>query len=160
MTVCVQTKNPLLLEAIRQLLPAEEFCLTEGEAELTILDGDTLPPVSAAGALLVLCSSPLDLPRGAAFLPVPFDLYEFAEVCRRAARDTHALTPTERRLLVCLQAAEGAPVSREALMRAVWGETGSEEKLNLYIHYLRKKLEKDGVRRIFSARGKGYYYQC
>ena len=31
-------------------------------------------------------------------------------------------------------------------------------RLNLYICYLRKKIETDGKKRIFACRGKGYYY--
>ncbi len=160
MTVCVKTENPLLADAIRALLPEEEFFFTEGEAELTLLDADTLPlTVADKGATLVLCSHDASLPRGARLLRVPFDLYAFADTCR-AAISTTALTPLEERLLALLRAAEGQPVSRETLMQALWGDEGTEDKLNLYVHYLRKKLEADGVRRIFACRGRGYYYQC
>ena len=160
MTVCVKTENPLLADAIRALLPEEEFFFTDGEAELTLLDADTLPlAVADMGQTLVLCSHDISLPRTAHLLRVPFDLYTFADTCR-AALSTTALTPLEGRLLALLQEAEGKPVSRDALMQALWGDDGTEDKLNLYIHYLRKKLEADGVRRIFACRGRGYYYQC
>ena len=67
------------------------------------------------------------------------------------------LSPTEYACLATLQAAGGAPVSREALYHAVWGGgVCREELVNLYIHYLRRKLESDGRRRIFSLRGQGY----
>ena len=70
------------------------------------------------------------------------------------------LTPTEKRLYDALLAASPAPVSREALIRAAFGEERDEGKLNLYIHYLRKKIETDGKKRIFACRGKGYYLSC
>lgn len=69
-----------------------------------------------------------------------------------------SLTPTEYACLSCLLAANGAPVSRKALYAAAWGEGAYNDALvNLYLHYLRKKLETDGRRLIFSARGRGYY---
>lgn len=68
------------------------------------------------------------------------------------------LTPTEKRLFDALIAAAPNPVSREALALAAFGNADSDGMLNLYIHYLRKKIETDGKRRIFSSRGKGYYY--
>ena len=67
------------------------------------------------------------------------------------------LSPTEYALLSRLLAAGGAPVSREELYAAVWGAGEAKEELvNLYIHYLRRKLEGDGRRRILSLRGRGY----
>ena len=64
------------------------------------------------------------------------------------------------KLLSVLKAAKGKSVSREQLIKEVWGEKGNDGLLNLYIHYLRQKLEKDGQRHIFSVRGKGYSYKC
>lgn len=67
------------------------------------------------------------------------------------------LSATEYACLATLAAAGGAPVSREALYAAVWGEGAPRQELiNLYIHYLRRKLESDGHRRILSLRGRGY----
>lgn len=67
------------------------------------------------------------------------------------------LSPTEYACLACLAAAGGAPVSRAELSAAVWGEGEVKgELINLYIHYLRGKLETDGRRRILSLRGRGY----
>ena len=55
------------------------------------------------------------------------------------------LTPTEEKLLRLLRDAHGEPVERAVLLREVWGEDGNDRLLNLYIHYLREKLEKDGL---------------
>lgn len=69
-------------------------------------------------------------------------------------------TPTEERLYRALKDASPNFVSREALVRAVFGEGEDGGKLNLYIHYLRKKIETDGKKRIFVCRGKGYRLSC
>ena len=52
--------------------------------------------------------------------------------------------------------ADGAFISREALKSAVWGAESSEGVLNVYIHYLREKLERDGEKVILSSRKSGY----
>ncbi len=65
------------------------------------------------------------------------------------------LSDAEYRLLMSLAAAGGAPVPRDELEKRVF--PGAQPGvLNVYIHYLRKKLESDGVRRIFSRRNGGY----
>jgi DNA-binding response OmpR family regulator len=76
------------------------------------------------------------------------------------------LTSTEFRLLEALVVRQGRCASRPELLREVW-KTGSEnessQKTNIvevYINYLRKKLDKAGLGSIQSAiatvRGKGY----
>jgi hypothetical protein len=65
------------------------------------------------------------------------------------------LTKQEYALLLRLYEANGEAVSRETLLEELFSER-TEESLNVYIRYLRKKLEKNGRRLIFSSRGKGY----
>ncbi len=67
-----------------------------------------------------------------------------------------SLTEVEARLLSALLGGEGDFVSREALMLEVWGESDSGTLLNVYIHYLREKLEGRGERVIISSRRHGY----
>ncbi|MFO7919178.1 MAG: response regulator transcription factor [Anaerolineae bacterium] len=72
------------------------------------------------------------------------------------------LTGNEYRLLHCLMQHDGGVVSREELRRAVWGadaERVSSTNLNLYIHKLRKKIERDPHRPkyIVTKWGVGYY---
>lgn len=75
----------------------------------------------------------------------------------RAGARVISLSPTEYACLATLYKANGAPVSREELYAAVWGEGPvKNELINLYLHYLRKKLEVDGRRYIVSVRGRGY----
>lgn len=75
----------------------------------------------------------------------------------RLGREEIALSETEFALLTALGEAEGAYLTREELLARVWGN-GEEEPgiVGVYIHYLRRKIEKDGVKRIFSSRGRGY----
>lgn len=66
------------------------------------------------------------------------------------------LSPKEYALLACLVRADGAPVPRAKLLREVWGEGQSEGVVTVYLHYLRKKLERDGKKMLYAVRGSGY----
>ena len=66
------------------------------------------------------------------------------------------LTEVEFALLSGLASAKGGFVSRERLIKAVWGEDTDGGVLNVYIHYLREKLEKEGEKIILSSRKQGY----
>lgn len=71
--------------------------------------------------------------------------------------ETVSLTEREAQLFRLLYEADGAPVSREALARALFPEAeDAEGSLTVYIHYLRKKLERNGKRRLHAHRGGGY----
>ena len=65
------------------------------------------------------------------------------------------LTETEGRLLSLLLRSKGF-VSREALLLGAFGEGADGGLLNVYIHYLREKLERSGTRVIISSRKEGY----
>ena len=65
------------------------------------------------------------------------------------------LTAREFALFSLLQNANGRSVSRQTLCQQIWG-CDETESLNIYIYYLRKKLERNGVKAIRSHRGKGY----
>ena len=66
------------------------------------------------------------------------------------------LTPGEHALLARLVAAEGKPVRRETLHAEVFGGKGDPGIVNVYMHYLRRKLERNGRRVICVMRGQGY----
>ena len=66
------------------------------------------------------------------------------------------LTELEAALLSRLYEAHGEYVSREELLRGVWGEEADGGILNVYVHYLREKLEAGGEKIILSSRMKGY----
>ena len=56
----------------------------------------------------------------------------------------------------------GRVVPRAQLVNEVWGDSyeGTTDSLKLYIHYLRRKLERDPARPVFiqTMRGVGYRF--
>ena len=66
------------------------------------------------------------------------------------------LTEKEYALLSCLMRANGAPLSRRELLSSVWGGETSEGVVPVYLHYLRKKLERGGRKMLYAVRGSGY----
>ncbi len=65
------------------------------------------------------------------------------------------LTELEASLLFCLISAGGEFVSREKILSLVWGEDADSGIINVYIHYLREKIER-GEKIILSSRKQGY----
>jgi DNA-binding response OmpR family regulator len=65
------------------------------------------------------------------------------------------LTTHEYALFILLYESAGSYVTREKIMSTVW-EGGNDRLVNLYIHYLREKLECGQERIIISSRGEGY----
>lgn len=66
------------------------------------------------------------------------------------------LTEVEMALFLSLYNRGGGYATRKELLDEVWGEGADGGVLNVYVHYLRGKLEKNGERIIISSRGKGY----
>jgi len=74
------------------------------------------------------------------------------------------LTPTEFRLLRYLAENSRRPVSRAALIEAVWGyasDVGSDRTVDVHIRHLREKLEDDPAdpQWIATVRGVGYKFE-
>ena len=74
------------------------------------------------------------------------------------------LTPTEFRLLRYLIIHPGQPLSRAALIEAVWGydsEIGNERTVDVHVRHLRAKLEEDPAdpRWLVTVRGVGYKFE-
>ena len=65
-------------------------------------------------------------------------------------------TDVEFALLSEMVNAGGEFVSRDELISAVWGDGTTRGILNVYIHYLREKLESCGEKIIISSRKSGY----
>ena len=81
--------------------------------------------------------------------------------CRQVRRGNRllALTAREYALLVLLLEERGRVVSRDQILRDVWkDEQGSSSNvIEVYVRYLRQKLEEDGEPRlIHTIRGRGY----
>nr|WP_308216139.1 response regulator transcription factor [Pseudonocardia humida] len=81
------------------------------------------------------------------------------EVVRRGGEEVH-LTRTEFGLLVELVQAGGAVVSREDLLRRVWGYDyfGDTRLLDVHVRRLRRKVERDPDQPecVLTVRGRGY----
>ena len=65
------------------------------------------------------------------------------------------LTTHEHALLSLLISGGGSYVSREKIAKNVWNGA-SDTLINVYVHYLREKLEADGDKIILSSRKYGY----
>ena len=66
------------------------------------------------------------------------------------------LTELEFSLLELFTLAGDGFVSKEEILGKLWGEGVDAGVVNVYVHYLREKLEKHGERVIISSRGQGY----
>lgn len=68
------------------------------------------------------------------------------------------LSETEYRLLETLARAGGEPVSKNDILREVWGNAGRDPNVvEVYVSYLRTKLDReDGLRLVQTVRGRGY----
>ncbi len=108
-------------------------------------------------------------------IPLPFRHEELTDMVEARTKDTGSalafdgdgrhitldgerikLTDAEYRLLSVLYRAEADFVTRDELLMAVWGEGFDSGVVNVYIHYLRQKLEKNGRKMILSSRKFGY----
>ncbi len=90
---------------------------------------------------------------------VRFGDLELDLATREANRGGHALTltPTEFELLAQLMAEPRRVQSRAHLQQQIWGHEPATNSLDVYVGYLRRKLEAGGGSRlIHTARGVGY----
>ena len=151
--ICIVTEDARLRRMLTLLLEDAGHTVGDTAPALLLTDGEDVPPALAGVRRLLIGQGGLARPFSHAAL-----LSAVAEQLSDAP--TPALTPTERRLFEALREASPTPVSREELFRVAFGTEEDDGRLNLYICYLRKKIEADGKKRIFACRGKGYYYQC
>jgi two-component system response regulator MtrA len=98
-------------------------------------------------------------PRPGALRIGDVELVPDEEVVRRAGEEVH-LTRTEFRLLAELAAARGRVVTREELLKRVWGYDyfGDTRLLDVHVRRLRRKIERDpdDPERVLTVRGRGY----
>ena len=137
------------------------------DADAYLIDADTYTGALPEGARLYLFSRtredclPIPTPIEAveAILRGEGELLRLDGDGRRASVGTRSvsLTEVESALLSALLEAGGACVSADTLIETVWKGNASHSCVNVYIHYLRQKLEIGGERIIRSRRGEGYY---
>lgn len=85
----------------------------------------------------------------------------FAECSAFVRGEEVSLTPTETKLLFILMRNAGQVVTADFLLRRLWPrEAVFEDRLRVYVHRLRKKIEPEETQQyIVSERGVGYRFQ-
>ncbi|MDR0864650.1 MAG: winged helix-turn-helix domain-containing protein [Candidatus Symbiothrix sp.] len=76
--------------------------------------------------------------------------------------DPQRITYRENEILLLLLKNAGNIVSRSFILSSFWGENSyyTSRSLDLFIHHLRKKLEKDPSVTIHTIRGEGFMLIC
>lgn len=169
MKIAVLTKDKYLFRRIELELGDGIISYSENVlADLLILDCDTAEMPSFEGRVIRLCRED-----GKDTVRLPLPLGKLSELCsggeeaaprlRIVPEEKCAyldgkkikLTSHEYSLLSLLISKSGAYAPREEIANAVFGGA-SDGLINIYIHYLREKLEGGGEKIIISSRSQGY----
>ncbi len=147
---------PILLGVEADSVEGRVRCLSAGADDFWL-------PGQGASDLLMRLRLQLDLRRRSG---VPSPLLQVADLTlnpgSRQVKRGHrpvALTAREYQLLLLLLERQGTVVSRDQILRQVWNDDRgmASNVIEVYVRYLRQKLEQDGERRlIHTIRGQGY----
>ncbi|MCP9771380.1 response regulator transcription factor [Synechococcus sp. Tobar12-5m-g] len=147
---------PLLLDIGSDGIEGRSHCLSAGADDFWLSTAGSSDLLSRLRLHLQLRSQPLPS-RG---------VLQVADLrvdpnCREVRRGPRliALTAREYQLLMVLLLHEGEVLSRERLLREAWGEQqeAASNVVEVYVRYLRQKLEEEGEGRlIHTLRGRGY----
>ncbi len=164
MKVGIKCDDKYLYQKIKLILTEAGIELSNTYADVFITDCEV--PVGFSGRVINMARSET------AELTIPFSEEELIAVLGEGERDDTllslgdrcallrseriSLTELEYSLLDALISANGEFISREILLEKVWSGEASNGILNVYIHYLREKLEKGGEKIIVSSRKQGY----
>lgn len=171
--VAVLTDNPYLYQKLYLMLSDEcEVFDTaspiNGPYEVIFADIDTVTEPGGDGICRIVrlgksAGADITIPFGEADILSLFKEGESTEQsiilgdrCAYLRGQKIRLTDVEFALLSALFERCGEFVTREELLRSVWQSEKSEGVLNVYIHYLREKLETTGEKIILSSRKYGY----
>ncbi len=147
---------PILLAVAEDSVEARVHCLSSGADDFWL---SQLGPSD----LLMRLRLRLDLQRQAAPAPPLLELADLSldpqsRSVKRGPRLV-ALTAREYQLLLLLLERKGTVVSRDLILRRVWNDDRgtSSNVIEVYVRYLRQKLEVGGERRLLhTVRGQGY----
>ena len=160
--VLVLTRDGYLFQKIKLELEGELECVSEGGANTVLADIDTVEKIPA-GALTMSRTKEADisLPFRLGGLrerltPNETTVLTLGDKCAMLDGRAIRLTEVEFALLRAIYSREGGYVSRQGLLREVWGDSADGGVINVYVHYLREKLEAGGERVILASRGAGY----
>ena len=178
LTASIISDIPVMEELIRAVIfPFAKIC--DKGADITIVCTEKSPP-EIKGPCIYVGASPENLSDMQTVLPRPLDIEKFSEECitlfkkmtvvtesgwaidntRRVAifgdREV-SLTQRECELFSLLLSRIGECVSREEMDSSLWNGETAGNCSDVYICYLRKKLEKiAGPGVLISVRGRGY----
>lgn len=147
---------PILLAVEADSVEARVHCLSAGADDFWL-------PGQGTSDLLMRLRLQLNLRRRSG-LPSPLlqvadlTLNPSSRQVKRGNR-TVALTAREYQLLLLLLERQGGVVSRDQILRQVWNDDRgmASNVIEVYVRYLRQKLEQEGERRlIHTIRGQGY----
>ncbi len=149
---------PILLGLANDSLAERSRCLASGADDFWLTDRPPSDLLTRLRLHLAMASRASALPPGVLQLS---DLV-LDPVRRHVRRGALSLTLTEReyQLLLLLLRHRGEVVRREHILRTIWndaGGAGNSNVIEVYVRYLRQKLEQNGGRRlIHTVRGQGY----
>ena len=167
-TVGVYTENEYLFQKIRlELSGIAEVILmgedTDGICDIALVDGDNPAFVNISGLLMKRGGGDISLPFrvGSLRALLEEEKKSFIEVIDsqksvRVGKNTVRLTELEYSLFSLLYERCGEYVSREEILSEVWDGRADRGIINVYVHYLREKLECEGEKIILSSRNYGY----
>ena len=160
--VCILARDSYLKRKLELILSEHAIFTNQADADIVFADSH----LSVSGARLVTVGKGVDCT-----LRIPFSDAQVLNLLPSDEQTRHGiaviggrillgerdikLTELERGLFMKLYDARGEFVSRDELF-SVFADGSSESMLNVYIHYLREKLEGDGTRVIISSRKHGY----
>lgn len=148
--------TPLLLQVNEDSVAARVHCLSAGADDFWL---SSLGPSDLLMRLRLQLSLRSNLVVPTQLLQVgDLSLNPSTREVRRGQRQV-ALTAREYALLLLLLERRGTVVSRDQILRQVWddNQATSSNVIEVYVRYLRQKLERDGARRlIHTVRGQGY----
>ena len=160
--VLVLSRDAYLIQKIKLELDGELECVTNTDADILLVDVDTVEKIPS-GAITMSRSADADI-------ALPFKLGQLRELLMPKAPEALTLgdkcaildgksvklTDVEFALLKAIYSRGGGYVKREELLNEVWGGNADSGVINVYVHYLREKLEMSGERVILASRGEGY----
>ena len=147
---------PILLDLGQDSLEARSHCLTTGADDFWL---SSLGPSDLLMRLRLHLGLRRQTSRPKASLQVgDLEITPSLRQVKRGVR-TIALTAREYQLLLFLTERADQVLSREAILAAIWSDQqgASSNVIEVYVRYLRQKLEAAGERRlIHTVRGQGY----
>ena len=161
--VKILTKNKYLEKKLTlELLESEFFSVVNDGADVVLVDIDT--EEKKDGSITMSYTVPADI-------SLPFRLGEVRAMLSGKSAPKLSLIEEEKAVLLfsekirlteleyalfSLLYKKGGFVSREEILETVWHGEADGGIINVYVHYLREKLEKGGEKIILSSRKLGY----